>query len=212
MNELVSILKHSENNKLKGNESHFKFAPLINGEHFRTFTPSPDAYHSAVLLLLRNYDSKTQILFTLRSSSMKSHRGQISFPGGRVENGETYIETALRETNEEIGVGTEKIEVLNQLSTLFVPPSNAIIHPFVGILKQDCEFIINTDEVEEAFWIDLDFFLNQGNMVVEQWQFDGKNVDVPLWRIHPKQVLWGATAMILSEFIDIINENINFEK
>lgn len=210
MNELINILKHSDKNLLKGTESHFKLAPLINGEHFRTFNPSPDAYNSSVLLILREFEKKIQILFTLRSSNMKSHSGQISFPGGRVEETERYIDTALRETYEEIGVKPEQIEILKQLSTLYVPPSNAIIHPFVGILKLDSKFTLNPDEVEDAFWIDLEYFLNINNMVTEQWKFNGKIVDVPLWKIHPKQVLWGATAMILSEFIDIIKEIINF--
>lgn len=212
MNELISILKHSDRNLLKGTESHFKFAPLINGEQFRTFNPSPDAYNSSVLLILREFEKKIQILFTLRSSKMKSHSGQISFPGGRVEETERYIDTALRETYEEIGIQPEQIEILSRLSTLYVPPSNAIIHPFVGLLKQDCKFILNPDEVEDAFWVDLDYFLNSYNIVIDKWKFNGKIVDVPLWKIHPKQVLWGATAMILSEFVDIIKDIINFEK
>ena len=212
MNELISILKHSDKNLIKGTESHFKLAPLINGEHFRTFNPSPDAYNSSVLLILREFEKKIQILFTLRSSNMKIHSGQISFPGGRVENSESYSEAALRETNEEIGILPEQIEIIKQLSPLYVPPSNTIIHPFVGILIQDSKFTLNPDEVEDAFWIDLEYFINTNNMVTEQWKFDGKIVDVPLWKIHPKQVLWGATAMILSEFIDIIKDNINFSK
>lgn len=212
MAEIITILKQSGDGILKGSPSHYKLAPQINGENFRTFTPSPDAYDSSVLLLLRELEGNLQILFTLRSSNIKSHRGQISFPGGRVETGESYVETALRETKEEIGILPEKIEILKQLSTLYVPPSNAIIHPFVGILKSDCEFFINQEEVEDAFWVDFNFFLDTNNIIIEKWNFNGKTVDVPLWKIHPKQVLWGATAMILSEFIDIYRDNINFEK
>lgn len=211
MNHFIDILKQTGKNVLKGTESHYKLAPLINGEHFRTFVPSPDAYNSSVLLLLREYESKVQILFTLRSSNMKSHKGQISFPGGRVEENETFVDAAIRETYEEIGIRPNNIEIIKELSTLFVPPSNAIIHPFVGLLKQETEFILNPDEVEDAFWVDIEYFLDINNKEVEQWQFNGKSVDVPLWRIHPKQVLWGATAMILSEFIDIIKDIINFE-
>lgn len=212
MKKFINILKHSGNEILKGTPSHNKLAPHINGENFRTFTPSPNAYNSAVLILLRESMGNLQLLFTLRSSNIKSHRGQISFPGGRVEDGESYIDTALRETKEEIGIQPEKIEVLKQLSTLYVPLSNALIHPFVGILTADCKFILNHQEVEDAFWVDFNFFLDENNIEIEKWDFNGKYVDVPLWKIHPKQVLWGATAMLLSEFIDIYKDIINFEK
>lgn len=211
MLNFIEILKNSDKSILKGNQSHYKFAPSINGEHFRTFTPSPDAYQSAVLLLLRENLGKIQILFTLRSSNISSHSGQISFPGGRVENGEALVDAALRETTEEIGISSDSIEIIRELSTLYVPPSNAIINPFVGFLKQSAELAVNKEEVEEAFWVDLDYFLDKNNMKVEKWNFNGKIVDVPLWKIHPKQVLWGATAMILSEFFDIYNDIVNFE-
>jgi len=163
MLDFIEILKKSDKSILKGKESHYKFAPLIDGEHFRTFTPSPDAYHSSVLLLLRENNGKIQILFTLRSYNISSHRGQISFPGGRVEIGESFVDTALRETTEEIGIHPESIEIIRELSTLYVPPSNAIIHPFVGVLKHSVDLVVNCDEVEEAFWIDLDYFLEKSN-------------------------------------------------
>ena len=212
MIDFIKILKATDGKILKGYISHHKLAPKIDGQPFRTFIAPPDAYQSSVLLLLKEVNSKLQILFTLRSFSISSHRGQISFPGGRVESGESFLETALRETKEEIGISSDKIEIIKELSTLYVPPSNAIIHPFVGLLKHNVELNLNAQEVEEAFWIDLDYFLEKNNITVEKWNFNGKLVDVPMWRIHHKQVLWGATAMILSEFIDIYNDIINFEK
>lgn len=212
MNQLTELLKKSGKDILKGSESHHKVAPTINGGHFRNFNPPPDAYHSAVLILIRKINHSYEILFTLRSSNLNSHKGQISFPGGRVENGESFVDTAFRETYEEIGLESNKIELILQLSTLYVPPSNTIIHPFIGALNEDFHFAINKNEVEEAFWIPLDYFLDDANLTVEKWNFGGQIVDVPLWKIHPKQVLWGATAMILSEFIDIYKNANNFVK
>lgn len=210
MNDLPQILKQLDRKKLPGFESHSKLAPTIDGIPFRKYKAPKTAYDSAVLLLLRIVQDKYQILFTLRSSNLNSHSGQISFPGGRVEIGETFYETALRETFEEIGLMPNLVEYIMELSPLYVPPSNSVIHPFVGLVTQNFEIVLNHQEVEEAFWIDLNYFLDKSTMVVEKWKFKDQLVDVPHWKIHTKQVLWGATAMILSEFIDILKDCINF--
>ncbi len=133
---------------------------------------------------------------------MKYHPGQIALPGGRIEAGETALETALRETWEEIGVTPDQIEILGTLSDFYVEVSRFQIHPFVGWLKQKPEFIINSGEVEKTILFPLKKFKNHFEEVeLETWT--GK-VKVPCIRFED-EIIWGATAMILSEFADVVS-------
>jgi hypothetical protein len=110
----------------------------------------------------------------------------------------------LRETQEEIGVNAEEINVLFQLSNLYVPPSNSTIYPFVGVIPYNLKFHLSKNEVQEIIIKDLDFFLDNSNSKEEYWEFNGKITKVPLWHIHQKTPLWGATAMILNELLEIL--------
>jgi 8-oxo-dGTP pyrophosphatase MutT (NUDIX family) len=134
---------------------------------------------------------------------MKHHAGQIALPGGRVEKGETALETALRETEEEIGISPQEIEILGTLSELYVQVSRFQIHPFVGWLNTKPEFRICQNEVEKTISFPLKNMQNAfeevelktilGTLKVPCFQFEG-------------EIIWGATAMILSEFYDLLNE------
>ncbi len=211
INFIIEKLSQINKSNLKGFDSQKKTSPLVNELPFRSLNPDNDAKHSSVLLILTENESKFNVLFTLRSADLINHKGQISFPGGRVEENETYLETALRETEEEIGLNRENLQMLFELSTLYVQPSNSIIHPYVAFLPKKVDFLINPTEVEEVFQIEVDFFRQKDNFHIENWKFGNENVLVPNWKIHPKQVLWGATAMILSEFLDIYEDCVNFD-
>jgi 8-oxo-dGTP pyrophosphatase MutT (NUDIX family) len=190
--------------RLPGRSAHKLMSPKSNGQTFRNFERSADASNSAVLLLITMEQDVPEILFTLRSQTLNNHSGQISFPGGRIENNESIEEAALRETNEETGIDIKKIRIIGRLSTLYVPPSNSIIHPVVGIIKKDdIKITINEDEVEEVFFTKVTDLLDSDKKFVEKWDFENQELDVPLWKIHPTVSLWGATAMILSEFLVI---------
>ena len=124
-------------------------------------------------------------------------------PGGRLEQGETALETALRETWEEIGVGPESIEILGSLSELFVDVSGFLIQPFVGWLTEKPVFAINAAEVEKTIL----FPLVQYKDKLEETELEtvsGK-LKVPCFHFEG-EVIWGATAMILAEFYDVLNE------
>ncbi len=203
--ELYNILTNYDKENLPGKKAHQKLAPKIGDVPFRNFKPADNSKQSAVMvLLLKDFDENLSVLFTLRSEKLKSHQGQISFPGGRMENNETPLNAALRETKEEIGINSEEINVLFQLSDLYVPPSNSIIHPFVGVIPHNLKFNLSKNEVKEIIVKDLDFFLDDSNSKEEYWEFNGRVTKIPLWHIHSKTPLWGATAMILNEFLEII--------
>ncbi|MER3328419.1 MAG: CoA pyrophosphatase, partial [Candidatus Kapaibacterium sp.] len=137
------------NNRLKsdlpGAKAQIKMAPFGDLERLNNNIPRADAKRSAVLLLI---NEQMELLFTLRSSKLRKHSGQISFPGGRADEGETYEQTALRETEEEVGISSSNIELVGRMSGLYVPPSNNVIQPVIGRIPSKIELLLNPDEVE----------------------------------------------------------------
>lgn len=205
MTLFVDFLEKRLLNDLPGINSHIKMAPKVMERAFRSLTPTPDARDSAVMLILINKQNP-ELLFTLRSSTLKSHKGQISFPGGRIEKGESYLEAALRETEEEIGIMRNEIVVIGAMSSLFVPPSKHLIYPFVGLMDSLPNLCINESEVEECFTIPLEFFKDNNNRKMSKELLDGYEVDLSYWELSRKAKLWGATSMILQELLDIYEE------
>ena len=187
---------------LPGAESHMKMLPK-NRQLRAAADERSKLKNSSVLLLLFPENDILKICLIKRPMHMKNHAGQIALPGGRIEKGETAIETALRETQEEIGIETSNIEILGSLSELYVEVSRFIIHPFVGWLPQKPNFEINPDEVEKIILFPLNQFLSHPDEI-ELETIKGK-LKVPCVQFE-NEIIWGATAMILSEFYDLIRE------
>lgn len=201
--EIIDRFKRLAGSNLSGFDSHIKMAPTIRGVSFRNFAPSGEYKKSSVLILLSQQNNDVQILFTLRSEKLNNHKGQISFPGGRMEEGETAVMTALRETHEETGIEPSLVNVVCELSPLFVPPSKSLITPIVAYVDSVPNIVINPDEVEDYFWVSVDTLLDINLLKHEESKFEDKLVTIPFWDVHPKSKLWGATSMILREFLDI---------
>ena len=146
------------------------------------------------------------MMFTLRSEKLRSHRGQISFPGGHIDGVETAEQAALRELNEETGVDLATVRVLGTLSEIYIPPSNAAVTPIVGILPVHDEYVISEAEVREIFHVNMDHFALEKNIKMGPRQMFGKTVDVPFWDVHAEVPLWGATAMMLNELVWLVRE------
>jgi 8-oxo-dGTP pyrophosphatase MutT (NUDIX family) len=195
------------NNRLKselpGAKAHIKMAPFGDLERLNNNIARTNAKMSAVLLLI---NEDLELLFTLRSSKLRKHSGQISFPGGRADEGETSEQTALRETEEEVGISSSKIELIGRMSLLYVPPSNNIIQPVIGRIPNNIELNLNPDEVEEAFYVPLESFLTDKNLKTKDTVFNGVPFSYPYWDVHHSVPLWGATAIVMSEFIYLVNE------
>lgn len=126
------------------------------------------------------------------------HSGQVSFPGGKHEAGETFEQTAIRETREELGI-TESITVLGALSPLYVPPSDFDIHPFVGYVSTHPIWAPSPDEVAEVIEVSLPTLLEDQYKAVEVWTHNDAPFQVPMYVFDGNKV-WGATAVMLSEF------------
>lgn len=168
--------------------------------------PSVTCRVNGVMVLMYRDDEIQRILLTVRSSSLKIHRGEISFPGGGVNVNETPIEAAVRETEEETGLSSNNIEVIGGLSDIYIPISDNLLKPFIGIYHGVPRFRPSNDEVALLLTPSLSYFLNENNSLKEKWHLNGYDLIVPCWRIdtHP---LWGASAMIMSECIQILKSN-----
>lgn len=206
MHDLATFLQSRLQAPLPGLDSQLKMAPkpVSDGEH-RKMEPPDDAHRSSVLVLLfPNEDGKIELTLTLRTSDI-NHGGQISFPGGGAEEGESVNETALRETHEEIGINPEDVTIVGRLSDLYVNHSNNRVTPVVGFIEERPQFTLNPNEVEELFTVELDSLLKKKNLTVENWDLQTHKYRVPYWDVHHVP-LWGATAMMLRELLDLYRE------
>jgi 8-oxo-dGTP pyrophosphatase MutT (NUDIX family) len=151
-----------------------------------------------VLVLL--YPGHEGLAFALMQRTLNPqdvHSGQISLPGGSLELGETAIQAALREANEELGI-REPVEILGRLTCLYIPPSDFEVYPIVGYVAQHPLWVLDPSEVVEVLECPLGWLLDETHKVIEDWERDGQSVKVPWYDVHGRKV-WGATAIILSE-------------
>jgi 8-oxo-dGTP pyrophosphatase MutT (NUDIX family) len=158
---------------------------------------------SAVLLPIFRKDGKCHILFTKRTDHLAHHKGQISFPGGgRHENDKSLLETALRESREEIGLKASDVEIIGELDDAATSSSYYCITPFVGVIPYPYEFKRDTFEVEEIFDVAIDD-LTRAAVKEEMLEFGGQPVKVLTYDINGR-IIWGATAWILAKFLEIL--------
>lgn len=159
------------------------------------------ARQGAVLLLLYPKNEQLYFVLTRRPDTLPSHAGQISLPGGRQEASETLAMAALRETQEEIGVDPAGVELLGPLTSLYIPPSDFEVHPFVGWHSTQPVFVPAGYEVAELIETPLQLLFEPTTHQREMWDLRGVTMEVPFFHIYGHKV-WGATAIILSEFIE----------
>lgn len=154
---------------------------------------------AGVLVLIYPESHHLHIVLTRRTEALRSHSGQISFPGGRRSpEDDSFTATALRETCEELGLCDPDIRILGMLSRLYIPPSNFEVFPTVAALDGPPRFAPNPDEVAEVFSLSLDHLLDSRIKQTEERDFQGLRVTVPYYAVRGHKV-WGATAAMLSE-------------
>jgi len=162
--------------------------------------PGHSPKQGGVLLLLYPIDSYLHLVLTRRTEQVGNHKGQISLPGGaREPEDHSLLETALRETREELGIRTDQLQLLGPLTSLYIPPSNYCIHPYVAYADVRPDFNPEPTEVEELLEMSLNHLLDPITREEEDWHLRGRPVVVPFYRLGEHKI-WGATAMVLSEF------------
>jgi 8-oxo-dGTP pyrophosphatase MutT (NUDIX family) len=157
--------------------------------------------HSAVLAPLFEEAGETRIVLTRRASTLSSHQSEVSFPGGRVDPGESLVAAALREAWEEIALDPALVEVIGELTPLTTYTSSSFVNPFVGILPGRPALRANPTEVEVVFDVALADLLADGVHRSEEWGFEGVNRELQFFEL-PGDIVWGATGRLLWELLD----------
>jgi|SRR6218665_2417220 len=193
-------------------ESHLKMAPKERIEGLKNLDVNAlNPRMAGVMMLFYPKQEKTHLILIVRNTYEGVHSAQIAFPGGKFEKDDFNFEnTALRETHEEIGIEREKIEVIKNFSPMYIPPSNFLVHPFLGIAREELSFYPDIREVAGIIELPLSVFLNDEIIIEARLSTSyGANILVPAFNIQ-NHVVWGATAMILSELRDVLKKT--FEK
>jgi 8-oxo-dGTP pyrophosphatase MutT (NUDIX family) len=184
--------------ELPGETAHVRMAPESRGTAARSGEPIP----AAVLALMYPKNGKTHLVFIRRNTYDGPHSAQVSFPGGAWEEEDRSLEdTALRETREELGI-TGGIRVLGSLTPLHIPVSNYRVHPFLGWMEVYPAFHPDRAEVRYLIEAPVEHLLDPSNIRSGTWEQDGRTITAPYYRIG-KEKIWGATAMMLSEILQL---------
>lgn len=202
--EFLNRLRDSLSQKLPGEGAHLKMASRLRKKELEFSIDKLSAIKSSVLILLYPQNNQLNTCFILRQTYDGVHSGQVSFPGGRHEKDDpSLIATALREAQEEVNIIPENVSVLGTLTELFIPPSNFIVLPVVGFSKAPPEFIPDKNEVAEIILSDLNFLFDKNHQKEKLLNVRGHQIHAPYYDVNG-YVVWGATAMILSELKDVI--------
>lgn len=192
---------------LPGKEAQALLAPEFRKAFLEQDLNFPDAKKAGVLILLYpSVDKLVNFALIQRNTYRGVHSNQIAFPGGKVEKGDSsLIATAIRETEEEIGVAASSVKILRQLTELYIPPSNFMVYPTVGAIDYIPKFVKQHDEVKQVIEVKLEHFLKHTPIETQSISTSyAHQKDVLAFKING-HVVWGATAMMLSEFKVMMN-------
>jgi len=204
--EFTKLIPKILNQQLPAVNAHIKMAPIerrqtLGHEDYSKYNPRK----SAVMMLFYPKNDQAHLVLIKRNTYPGIHSAQISFPGGKAEiTDKDLADTALRETFEEIGVEPSSIDVVRPFTDIYIPPSNFVVAPFLGVSLSVPYFTPNPDEVAQLIELPLDVFLDDAIVVNVPMQTSYRDsVTVPAFKVY-EHLVWGATAMILSELKETI--------
>jgi 8-oxo-dGTP pyrophosphatase MutT (NUDIX family) len=204
--DFIKYLPKIEKETLLSTDAHAKMAPLerisyLKQENYIDKNPRK----AAVLMLFYPKDSVTHLALIVRNTYPGVHSSQIGFPGGKVEDSDVdLMGTALRETHEEVGIPPEKIQIVKPFSEIYIPPSNFLVAPFMGISNEELTFIPDLDEVKRVLEFSITDFLDEKSITkVKMSTSYATDIEVPAFMVD-KYIVWGATAMMMSELKETI--------
>lgn len=193
---------------MPGERSHYKMEPEVRKElRQKGGRLKEKAKRAAVMAIFYPKEEDTFLLLMLRKEYPGVHSNQIGFPGGKVEKGDRdLLETAKRETHEEVGILPEAIEMVRPLTEVYIPPSNFLVQPFLGLYQKTPHFVLDQKEVEALVEVNLEDFLDETNLLEQRLTTSYANdILVPAFKLNGYTV-WGATAMMLSEVKDLLKQ------
>ena len=207
--EFLKSVSKIKNIPLPAEVSHFKMVPPFRQELLKKQKEAiKEAKHAGVLsLFYPDEDMETKFVLILRKTYKGVHSAQVAFPGGKLEAQDASLrDTALRETFEEVGVPIDTVQIVRSISQVYIPLSNFYVHPFIGFTQNTPQFIKQDDEVEALIEIDLEHFLDEQSLISKKVKTSYSiEVEVPAFKLND-YVVWGATAMMLSEIKDLLKQ------
>ena len=205
-NTFIKQLDDLKKQDLGGLEAQFKLSPELRVAYNQQKIASKNPKKAAVLALFYPSESTNEVLLLLtqRASYKGTHSSQISFPGGKVEkNDNSLAQTAIRETFEEVGIRKNEIRIIREMTPVYIPPSNFLATPYMGFTLARPSFKTN-HEVAEIIEVNLKELLLEKNITTVAMTTSYMNkTKVPAFSIQNK-IIWGATAMMLSEIKDLL--------
>ncbi len=199
---LISVVRDALSAPLPGIEGQLLMAPHHRAHPESLSVEGRPCKQAAVLVVLTASSDIPHLLLTVRKSTLSNHAGQISLPGGRQEAGEELVDTALRETEEEVGILRQEVEILGRLSPLYIPPSGYCVYPFVGGVR-DADPMPDEREVEQVLLAPTLHLLDPLRRRTGIRHINGRETNVPYFDLCG-EIVWGATAMILAEFAHVL--------
>jgi 8-oxo-dGTP pyrophosphatase MutT (NUDIX family) len=203
-NHFITNFRKLRFDNLPGIESHLKMAPSIRETDIRLMGVGKNPILSAVMILIYpNLNGLASLVLIRRTKYGGTHSGQVSFPGGRYDTtDQSLTKTALRETYEEIGVEENQIDIIGRLTDLYIPPSNFMVSPFMATTKTTPTFLPDPKEVASLIEVEVNDLFDPTKRGTDRISLqEGTVLETPCFFLNGN-VVWGATAMILNEFLD----------
>ncbi|HYM61031.1 MAG TPA: CoA pyrophosphatase [Thermoanaerobaculia bacterium] len=167
---------------------------------------APEHRRACVLIPIVRQGGVWSILFSRRSEHLAAHSGQVAFPGGAVEPGESLDAAAIREAEEEVGIPPQHVELIGRIDDV-VANSGFLVAPFVGVIGQPIDYVLQASEVDEVFEAPIDRLLDPGNPEVRFVPYLGRRY--PAYFYHYEQYeIWGLTGRMLKAFLDLVWESL----
>ncbi len=208
----ISLLKKELKKDLPGKLFQDKMAPPGRESRYLIKPYSQPPQKAGILILLFPFRDELHTVFIKRTEKNGPHSGQISFPGGKADHLDRNLEhTALRETTEELGVSSSSIKLLGALTPLYIPVSNYDVFPFIGFINNFSGFSIQTTEVQYAIMANIQELQMPDTAGILEINQNNYCIKVPCYKIKDSNI-WGATAMILFEFLEIYGRLVNSVK
>ncbi len=196
-----------EKMELPGEAVQFKMAPVDRLHELRQ-----EANHitkarraGVMALFYPNQNYQTNLVLILRKTYKGVHSAQVGFPGGKIEKIDRSIkDAALRETEEEVGIHRDDIDVIKKLTQIYIPPSNFFVQPFLGVVSKTPKFVLEEREVEALIEVDLNNFMDENCITTRILSTSyATHLEVPAFYLNG-HIVWGATAMMLNEVRELL--------